>query len=83
MPKTKMTCQKSFCRERLAPKEKFDARSFRSKRLPGGKLLVFGCPVGKYKPRKEECSVGTRAQAILRPLTDKKCGACRVTRRRR
>lgn len=60
------SCGPNWCRERLLPSKKFDPRSFRVKRLSANKMLVIGCPIGKWQPRKKHCSVGTKAQAILR-----------------
>lgn len=78
MAKTpKMTRQKNYCREELAPSKSFDKRSFRTKRLERGRLLVVGCPVGEWRPRLKRCDVGVRAQALLRPIQDAKCARVR------
>lgn len=80
-----MKCQKNFCREQLLPKKRFDKRSFRMKAVPGRErtYIVLACPVGKWKPRKQACAKSMKAQSILRPLSNSKCGACRVKRKRR
>lgn len=49
--------------------ERFDRRSFRTKKLPGGKLLLIACPKGKWAPRKQRCKVGMQRVSIRRPRT--------------
>lgn len=79
---------KNYCRERRAPPSAFDRRSFRT--IPRGAMgakVVIGCPRGYWVPHKRgrggRCSVGTRAQTILRPMGSAKCRrACRRTKRR-
>lgn len=56
-----------WVRERLAPKEDFDPRSFRTVRS-GRHLVVIGCPKGRWDEYREHCKVGTRGQALLHPI---------------
>jgi len=61
-----------YCERKVAPKKSFDQRSFRW--ITRGKIrLLIGCPRGRWKPRSQRCSVGTRAYAVLKP---KKKGRC-------
>jgi len=63
-----------FEHKRLKSPSKFDPRSFRNKKLPGGKELIIGCPKGQYQPTLDRCMVGTEAQALLKrknPLADR------------
>jgi len=51
------------CRK-LAPKSKFDPRSFRwIKRGENVKILI-ACPKGKWSARTSRCRVGTRAYEV-------------------
>lgn len=78
-------CKANTCRERLAPPGQFDRRSFRMKRLKGGRMLAVGCPRGHYHPRwrgLKKCDVGLRAQSLVRPLSNPKCAVCRLRRKR-
>ncbi len=59
---------KNFYHCKIAPKTKFDKRSFRTKKLTKGRRLVIGCPKGKWSPKKSRCKVGTRAQKLLIPV---------------
>lgn len=69
MPKARK-CKKvgKYLHCRIAPKERFDPRSFRVKRLPKGQLLTVGCPKGQWSAKRERCKVGTRAQKLLKPV---------------
>jgi hypothetical protein len=53
-----------FCRKAKAPKRDFAPGSFRWKNIRGNWLLI-GCPKGKWQPRKQRCTVGTRLHEIL------------------
>lgn len=55
-----------FIHEQVAPKERYDVRSFRTKVIDGHRIIT-GCPVGKYLPRSKRCKVAIEAQAILHP----------------
>jgi len=66
----------SFCKKVVAPKTKFDRRSFRWRRS-GKAFVLVGCPKGKWKPQTEKCGVGTRAHEVLVRAS----GACRVGKR--
>jgi len=50
------------CRK-LAPKSKFDPRSFRWKRS-GKAMILIACPKGKWNARTSRCRVGTRAYEV-------------------
>ena len=52
----------------IAPKGRFDPRSFRVKTLSKGQKLVVGCPKGKWSTKTKRCKVGTKAQKILKPV---------------
>ncbi len=52
---------------RMAAPGRFDPRSFRTVRLPGGRLLTVGCPRGHWGPHTQRCAVGTRGQRIMTP----------------
>jgi len=64
-----------YCRQRVASPKKFARNSLRTI-TRGSVKIVVGCPKGKFK--KGKCSVGTRAQTILRPLGSPKCQVCRI-----
>lgn len=68
-----MATTRQFCRQRLALPSKFDRRSFRTETLPRGHRLVVGCPKGRWQAKAKRCSVGTRAQSLLHPLSEGKC----------
>jgi hypothetical protein len=55
-----------YCERKVAKKKSFDRRSFRWITRGQNRLLI-GCPRGKWKPRAQRCSVGTRAYAVLTP----------------
>ena len=55
-----------YCERQKAPKSRFDSRSFRWVLSGRGRILV-GCPRGKWQPRAQRCSVGTRAYKVLMP----------------
>lgn len=79
MPK-RIDCPQSgnYCRDRQAPPSRFDRRSFRTVSR-GDVRIVVGCPRGKWNARRGRCTVGLRAQTILRPLSSAKCrAACKV-----
>lgn len=67
----------SWCEKMLAPKAKFDRRSFRWVAKGRNRLLV-GCPKGKWVASTSRCKVGTRAHALLTPAK----GRCARGRRR-
>jgi hypothetical protein len=77
-------CKANTCRERLAPPARFESRSFRMKRLKGGRMLVVGCPRGHYHPKRrgKKCDVGLLAQSLVRPLKNPKCRVCRIRPRK-
>jgi hypothetical protein len=54
-----------FRHERVADPDEFDPHSFRTVKQ-NGHTVVIGCPVGQF--HGGNCSVGTRAQAILHPV---------------
>jgi hypothetical protein len=60
-----------YCRERLAEPELFHKKSFRTIKS-GRHEVVIACPMSK-KFSHGRCYGGTRAQAILHPLSEKKC----------
>lgn len=59
----------NYVRERLAEPDKFDSRSFRTKRR-GRHLVIVACPSGRYDATAGRCRVGLRAQAIRHPLSE-------------
>lgn len=71
----------TFCEKITNPKRKFDARSFRWITSGHAKILI-GCPKGKWQPRKQHCTVGTKAYVILTPAKGKRCpvGSKRITK---
>ncbi len=62
----------TYCPEQLAPKGRFDPRSFRTVVSDGHRVTV-GCPKGEYDARRRRCKVGTRAQRILHPSGEAVC----------
>lgn len=62
--KKKNPYRKTRLHKKLASKEEFDRRSFRYKRV-GNKLVLVGCPKGKWDEKRKKCKVGTKAQKIL------------------
>ena len=54
----------SFCEKTLAPRKQFAAKSFRWKQS-GHAWILVGCPRGKWQPRKQHCTVGTRGYKLL------------------
>ena len=73
MTTTKRKMRGSFCEKTLAQKGSFDKRSFRYKKS-GYAWLLLGCPKGYWKPRIQQCAVGTRAHKLLSPAK-KRCSA--------
>jgi hypothetical protein len=81
----------TFCEESIAPKSRFDPRSFRWTRS-GRAWVLIGCPKGQWDPKgyvtvrgkrkKGRCKVGTRAQKLLAPSVSARCptGTKRVTK---
>lgn len=61
-----------LCEKKLAPKSKFDRRSFRWKTSGKARVLV-ACPKGHW--RRGRCTVGLRAYKLLTPP---KAGRCPV-----
>ncbi len=61
-----------YCPERVAPKGRFDPRSFRTVRSDGH-FVTVGCEKGEYDAKRLRCKVGTRAQRILHPKGEKTC----------
>lgn len=83
MAKRKIDCggpRARYCRERKAPVSSFDRRSLRTVIRSGG-LVVVGCPRGAWDARAERCRAGTRAQAVLYPMSSPKCRAACQRRR--
>lgn len=73
----------TYCPEQVAPKGRFDRRSFRTVVSDGHRVTV-GCPKGKWDPRRQRCKVGTQAQRILHPEGEATCPLPgREVRRRR
>jgi len=68
-----MTIRGCHCKEVVAPKSKFDKRSFRWKKSGRG-LILIGCPKGKWNARTQRCKVGTRAHEVLH-RAKKRCPA--------
>lgn len=66
-----------FCERTVNPRRAFARASFRWKRS-GRAWVLIGCPRGKWKPRAERCTVGTRAHKLLAPAP---AGACPTGRR--
>lgn len=58
--------ERDYKHEKVAPKEEFDPRSFRTKEIKSGVKIVIGCPKGKYDKAKSKCEVGMKLQKILR-----------------
>lgn len=56
---------------RLADPKAFDPKSFRVKKIKEGVKLVVGCPKGKFKGGV--CTVGTKAQSMLKKKMDGQC----------
>ncbi len=80
MPGRNPKTMKNYIVKELMPnwKQKIDPRSIRTKTIrtkSGGKrLLRFGCPKGKWRPKmpkKKRCKVGTKAISILTPKSEK------------
>lgn len=61
----------TFCERALAPKSRFDRRSFRWKKS-GAAWVLVGCPKGKFS--RGRCRVGMRAHKLLARA---KAGRCR------
>jgi hypothetical protein len=66
-PLKKTGSRAKFRHKRIVSPKRFDPRSFRTKKV-GASRVIIGCPKEKYSPSTGKCKVGTRAQAILRPL---------------
>ena len=64
-----------YCRERQFPPSRCARGSLRTV-TRGRNRVVVCCPRGKFK--RGHCTVGTRAQTILRPHGSAKCGVCRI-----
>jgi hypothetical protein len=64
-----------YCEIPLHPKRDFDRRSFRWKKIKGGKgaKILIGCPRGEWQPRKARCKVGTRGYKLLIPAGSGRC----------
>ena len=75
-----MKIRGSFCKRVVAPKTKFDKRSFRWKKS-GKAFILVGCPKGKWQPTKSKCATGTRAYEILVPASGKACRVGRKTKK--
>lgn len=54
-----------YISERIKSPKKFDPRSFRTKRVDST-LLTFGCPKGKWSPKKKKCKVPVELQRKLK-----------------
>ncbi len=65
MPRFEKT--KHFIRERKTAKH-FAAGSFRTKKIAGGRRLVFACPFGFYNEKTRKCKTSMSIHSILRPL---------------
>lgn len=66
-----------FCERSMAPKRRFDRRSFRW-RQSGSAWVLVGCPKGKF--RRKRCRVGLRAYKLLVPAHDH-CRRGRIIRK--
>ena len=73
--------QGTFCEERVAPKTKFDRRSFRYKKS-GKAWILIACPRGKWNAKTDRCKVGTRAHKVLAPAHGRTCpiGSKRISK---
>ena len=58
-----------FVSERVAEPGEFDPEGFRTE-TQGDHRIVIGCPAGEWDARFQECSIGTRAQAVLHPRSE-------------
>lgn len=58
--------EREYKHERIAPKEDFDPRSFRTKEIKPGVKIIVGCPKGEFDAKKKLCKVGTKLQKIMR-----------------
>lgn len=63
-----------YCRLRVADPIGFDPESLRLKKIKKGVKVIVGCPKGKYDAYADRCTVGTRAQSILKKKLPS--GAC-------
>ncbi len=63
---------KNFTSKRLESPSHFDRRSFRTVVQDNGTEVIIGCPKGHYDAKTGRCRVGTRAQAIRTPKSEKK-----------
>lgn len=57
----------NYTRKRLMSPRACDRRSFRVKRLKGGKLLTVCCPRGKWDAKRGKCRTGTKGQSVATP----------------
>ena len=58
-----------FVSERVADPGEFDPEGFRTE-TQGDHRIVIGCPTGEWDARFQECSIGTRAHAVLHPRSE-------------
>ena len=65
---------KNECRKRQTNPNKFDKRSFRSKKVSKRTRIIIGCPRGKYNQKTKKCKVGTKIQSIIKKKN--KDGTC-------
>lgn len=63
---------KNFTSKRLESPSHFDKRSFRTIVQDNGTEVIIGCPKGHYDAKTGRCRVGTRAQAIRTPKSEKR-----------
>lgn len=71
-PVRKYGSRAKYTHTRLGSPSKFDPRSFRTISTGRrGRKVVIGCPKGRWSAMTRRCSVGTRAQALLRPKRGK------------
>jgi hypothetical protein len=57
---------RGFCEKKIGKKSDFDPQSFRFKTVNARVRVLVGCPRGRWKPRKQKCSTGTRAYAVFK-----------------
>lgn len=62
-----------YCHKRLASPKTFARASFRVVSIGKGKKMVVGCPRGEFDRKRGRCRVGTRGQAILKPIAKGHC----------
>lgn len=62
-----------YCREWVNPKEDFDPKSFRIKKISEDTKILIGCPKGYWDNVTQRCQIGTRLVSILHDPKKKIC----------